>query len=161
MIRHPSPRPSPPWGERETKFVALTCVVFAGCMTQAWATPQPYFKTTQPAGAWTRVIQATTQHCNGVSSTNEAAGVVLGAWEQWNTPDGLVLTQCLVTLLNGDEHVRDVRITFAVRRCPLPDMSDVQELLKTCEVSDSVPDQVRTALQLKGEQMEKDINSVR
>jgi len=130
-------------------------------MTQSWAMPQPYFKTTQPEGAWMRVIQATTQHCNGVTSTNEEAGVVIGTWEQWNTPDGLILTQCLVTLLHGDEHVRDVRITFAVRRCPLSDMSDVNELLKTCEVSDSVPDQVRTGLQLKGEQMEKDINSVR
>lgn len=143
------------------RLLLFALFVLTGCMTQTWAAPQPFFKTTQPDTAWQRVMQATVQHCNGIRSHNEEAGVVVGQWEQWNTADGLILTQCMVTLLRGDEHVRDVRVTFAVRRCPLSDMSDLEALVPTCEVSDSVPDQVRNGLLIKGEAMEKDINSVR
>jgi hypothetical protein len=134
--------------------------VLCGCMTQAWTAPQPYFRTTQPEQAWGRAVAATRTHCGGVTSANEEAGVIVGQWERWTTGDGLILTQCLVTLLRGDEHVRDVRVTFAARRCPLSDLdAPTAELLPTCEVSETVPEQVKNGLEVKGADLEKDINA--
>lgn len=140
---------------------AAALLVFAGCMTQAWTPPQPTFRTVAPDQAWGRALAATRAHCGGVTSENEEAGVVVGAWEQWNTGDGLVLTQCIITLMHGDEHVRDVRITFATRRCPLSDMdTPIDELVKTCERSDTVPEQVKNGLELTAQKIEKDVNAV-
>jgi hypothetical protein len=138
-------------------LVLLCC----GCMTQAWTPPQPYFRTVDPDNAWVRTVEATKQHCGGVTSANEEAGIVIGAWELWNTGDGLIITQCIVSLLRGDERVRDVRVTFSSRRCPLSDMNTpVEELVKTCELSDTVPEQVKNGLEVTGQKLEKSINAV-
>ncbi len=139
----------------------LAGLLLSGCVVESWTLPQPYFRTTKPDGAWARAIKATQTHCGGVRTINEEAGVIAGRWIMWNTGDGLVLTQCLVTLLNGDEYVRDVRVTFAARRCPLSDMSDLEALVKTCEVAETVPEQVKNGLLVTGEKLEKDITTVR
>ncbi len=131
--------------------------VFAGCALQSWTMPQPYFSTKQPADVFARVVAATEKHCGGVRDTNEESGIVIGPWIAWNTADGLVLTQCMVTLLSGDEHVRDVRVTFAARRCPLSDMDDLAALAPTCEIADTVPEQVKNGLERTGAQLEADI----
>lgn len=142
--------------------VLVLAVGLAGCATQSWTTPQPYFRTTQPEGAWARAIKATEAHCNGLASVNDEASVIIGRWTAWTTGDGVVLTQCLVSLLRGDEYVRDVRVTFAARRCPLSDLDgDLAELAKTCEVSDTVPEQVKNGLVDLGRKLEADINAVR
>ena len=132
-------------------------VLLSGCALQTWTTPQPYFSTKQPADAWARVVAATEKHCGGVVTTNEESGIVIGRWIAWNTGEGLVLTQCLVTLLRGDEHVRDVRVTFAARQCPLSSMDDLEALAKTCEVAELVPDQVKNGLEITAQRMEADI----
>lgn len=152
-----APHPNPLAG-RGGSFLLM---LFAGCMTQAWTVPQPTFRTIAPDQAWGRALAATKEHCGGITGENEEAGVIIGAWELWNTGDGLVITQCLLTMLRGDEHVRDVRISFSARRCPLSDMkTPIEELVKTCERSDTVPEQVKNGLELTAQKLEKSINSV-
>lgn len=135
-------------------------VLASSCALQSWTTPQPYFKTTRPEGAWARAVKATEAHCGGVRTVNEESGVIVGQWIAWNTADGLVLTQCLVTLLRGDEYVRDVRVSFAARQCPLSDMDDLEALAKNCPVAETVPEQVKNGLVLTGEKLEAAINTV-
>ena len=135
------------------------CVLFllAGCALQSWTVPQPYFSTKQPHDVFARAVAATEKHCGGIRDVNEESGIISSLWTAWNTGDGLVLTKCMVSLLNGDEHVRDVRVTFAARRCPLSDMADLAALAPTCEVADSVPEQVKNGLERTGAQLERDI----
>lgn len=141
--------------------VTALALVASGCMTQAWTPPQPYFKTTHPEQAWQRAVAATKQHCGGITQINEDAQVIIGAWELWNTADGVILTQCIVSLMRGDDYVREVRVTFSSRRCPLSDMDqDPAELAKTCEVSDTVPEQVKNGLEVLGQKIERTVNDI-
>lgn len=133
------------------------CLLLSACALQTWTTPQPYFKTREPDGAWARAVAATQEHCGGLRNVNEESHVVVGPWVAWNTGDGLVLTQCLVTLLRGDEHVIDVRVTFAARRCPLSAMDDLEALAPTCEVTDIVSEQVKNGLEITAKKLEADI----
>lgn len=132
-------------------------VLLSGCALQSWTTPQPYFSTKQPADAWARAVAATQKNCGGVRDANEESSIIISPWTAWNTSDGLILTQCLVSLLNGDEQIRDVRVTFAARKCPLSDMEDLQAIAATCEVAETVPEQVKNGLELTGKQLEADI----
>ena len=131
--------------------------LLAGCALQTWTLPQPVFSTRQPADAFARAVAATEKSCGGVRDTNEESGLIIGKWIAWNTTDGLILTQCLVSLLNGDQHVRDVRVTFSARRCPLSDMNDIAALAPTCEVTELVPDQVKNGLVVTTQNLEADI----
>ena len=132
-------------------------MVLSGCALQTWTTPQPFFSTKQPADAFARVVAATERNCGGVRDANEESGLVISPWIAWNTPDGLYVTQCMVSLLNGDEHVRDVRITFAARKCPLSDMDDIASLAPTCEITELVPDQVKNGLEVTSKKLEDEI----
>lgn len=132
-------------------------LLLTGCALQSWTMPQPYFSTKQPAEAWARAVTATEKHCGGVRDTNEESGLIVAPWIAWNTSEGLVLTQCLVSLLRGDEHVRDVRVTFSARKCPLSDMDDLAALAKTCEAMDAVPEQVKNGLEITAQKMQTDI----
>lgn len=129
-------------------------VLFCSCALQTWTIPQPQFTTVDPKNAWARALSATTEHCGRVTSTNEGAAVVIGAWQAWNTNDGLYLTQCLVTLLEGDDLVRTVRVSFAARKCPLSDMSNLEALVPTCERADLIPDLVKNGLVAQGQKLE-------
>lgn len=142
------------------KRVALLLLI-SGCMTQAWTPPQPTFRTIAPDQAWGRALAATKAHCGAVTSENQEAGVIVGAWEMWNSGDGLIITQCILTLLRGDEHLQEIRITFSSRRCPLSDMdTPIEQLLPTCERSDTVPEQVKNGLEVIAQKIEKDVNTV-
>lgn len=137
---------------------ALPLLLSSSCALNTFTVPQPYFSTKQPAEAWTRAVAATSKHCGGVRDTNEESGVIIGQWIAWNTGDGLVLTQCLVSLLRGDEHVRDVRVSFSARRCPLSDMDqDLAALAPTCELLEAVSEQVKNGLETTARAMEADI----
>lgn len=131
--------------------------LLAGCANQLWSVPQPQFSTREPGGAFERAVWATRQHCGGVSSTNAEAQVVIGPWEAHNTGEGLVLTQCLVTVLRGDEHVIDVRVTFAARQCPLSSMDELEQLAPTCPRAETVPESVKNRLEDLGKKLEGDI----
>jgi hypothetical protein len=132
-------------------------VLLSGCALQTWTAPQPFFSTKQPADAFARVVAATEKNCGGVRDANEESGLAISPWIAWNTPDGLYVTQCMVSLLNGDEHVRDVRITFAARKCPLSDMDDIAALAPTCEITELVPDQVKNGLEVTSKKLEAEI----
>ncbi len=131
--------------------------LLAGCALQSWSLPQPSFTTQQPADAFARMVEATKAHCGGVRNVNDEAGVVVGPWQAWNTAQGLVLTQCLVSLMRGDEATREVRVTFAARQCPLSSMDDLEALAPTCERTELVPEQVANGLQRTVEQLRADI----
>ena len=135
----------------------LPWVLLSSCALQTWTVPQPYFSTKDPADAWPRAIAATKAHCGGARDVNEESGVIIAPWIAWNTGDGLILTQCLVTLLRGDQHVRDVRVSFAARKCPLSDLDDLEALAKTCEFIDVIPEQVKNGLLTTAQKMEADI----
>lgn len=135
----------------------LPLMLLSGCALQSWTVPQPYFSTKQPADAFARAVAATQKNCGGVRDTNEESGLVISPWVAWNTGEGLILTQCLVSLLNGDEHVRDVRVSFAARKCPVSDMDDIAALAPKCEVIDAVPEQVKNGLEVTSKAMEKEI----
>lgn len=136
----------------------LSLVLLSGCALQTWSLPQPYFSTRQPADVFARALAATQKNCGGVRDTNEESGLIIAPWIAWNTGEGLILTQCLVSLLNGDEHVRDVRVSFAARKCPVSDMdADLSALAKTCEPIDTIPDQVKNGLEVTSKAMEKEI----
>jgi len=135
----------------------LASLAWSACALQSWTMPQPHFRTKQPAGAWARAVAATAAHCGGVRSVNEESGVLSGPWVAWTTGEGLILTQCLVSLLNGDEHVLDVRVTFAARKCPRSDLADLDALLPSCEFAETVPEQVKNGLVITGEALEADI----
>ena len=132
-------------------------VLLSGCALQTWTAPQPFFSTKQPADAFARAVSATEKNCGGVRDANEESGIVISPWIAWNTNDGLYVTQCMVSLLNGDEHVRDVRITFAARKCPLSDMDDIAALAPTCEITELVPDQVKNGLEVTSKKLEAEI----
>ncbi len=136
----------------------LPLLLVSACALNTFTVPQPYFSTREPAEAWTRAVAATQKHCGGVRNENEASGVILGPWIAWNTGEGLILTQCLVTLLRGDEHLRDVRVSFSARKCPLSDLDqDLAVLAPTCELLETVPEQVKNGLETTGKAMEADI----
>jgi len=136
----------------------LPLLLLSGCALNTFTVPQPYFSTREPDTAWTRAVAATQKHCGGVRDANQESGVILGPWIAWNTGDGLILTQCLVTLLRGDEHLRDVRVSFSARKCPLSDMDqDLATLAPTCELLETVNEQVKNGLETTGRAMEADI----
>jgi hypothetical protein len=138
------------------KWTALL-VLLSGCALQTWTAPQPFFTTKQPADAFARAVAATEKNCGGVRDANEESGLIISPWIAWNTSDGLYVTQCMVSLLNGDEHVRDVRITFPARKCPLSDMTDIAALAPTCEISELVPDSVKNGLEVTSKKLETEI----
>ena len=130
----------------------------SACALNTFTVPQPYFSTREPADAWARTVAATQKHCGGVRDVNEESGVIIGPWVAWNTGSGLILTQCLVSLLRGDQHVRDVRVSFAARKCPISDMDqDLTALAATCDLLETVPEQVKNGLETTGKAMEADI----
>jgi hypothetical protein len=132
-------------------------LMLSGCALQSWTAPQPYFSSKEPKDLWARAVAATEKSCSGVRHANEESGMIVSPWIAWNTHDGLYLTQCMVSLLTGDEHVRDVRVTFAARKCPLSDMADLAALAPTCESAETVPEQVKNGLETTGTQLEADI----
>lgn len=130
---------------RPAALLLLGCA----CAAATWTIPQRHFTTVEPGDAWRRMLAATQDVCGGLGSMNEAAGVVTGPWQAWNTGDGLYLSQCLVSLLDGDEQVRAVRVSFAIRRCPLSDQADLDALAPTCAPAELVPELVKNATELE------------
>ena len=95
---------------------ALALLLFAGCVT-AYLTPQPTFVTRHPYDLFGRATQAVNENCGGVKMADQDAQLVVSRWRPFPSDAGVVLSQCLVTLLEGDLEAREVRITFSVRRC--------------------------------------------
>ncbi len=140
------------------KFL-LPWVLFVGCATPSWVVPQPTFTTKDPADALVRIAASVQARCGGVKTVNEESGIVIGNWGATPHDDGVVLTQCIVSVLNGDDQVRDVRLTFAVRHCPkAADTSNLDALAQTCARETTVPEALHKQLQLIGERLEGDVS---
>lgn len=135
----------------------LLLALASGCALHTFEVPRPLFSTREPSGAFARAVEATRAHCGGVRDVNEESQVVVGPWQAWNTPHGLLLTQCLVTLQRGDEHVHEVRVTFGARRCPLSSMDDLEALAPSCPPAEQVPQIVATGLAQIARKLEADI----
>lgn len=128
-----------------------------GCSYFTFAAPQPVFRTKEPEGAFERAVGSVRARCGGVKFVNEEGRVVVGNWQGWNTADGLYLTQCLVTVMAEDATFSNVRVTFAVRKCPLSDMADLEKVEPTCERSDTVPQQAIVQLDAIVKQVQQDV----
>lgn len=139
---------------RALPFAALLA---AGCALQSFTVAQPYFRTMEIHDAYGRAVKAVADHCGPISAENPDANVVVGAWKAWHTPDGVTLTQCIVTVLPDDEYSGNVRITFAARECPLSDLADLDALAATCDRTDSVRQLVNTGLTETSRKLEADI----
>lgn len=137
------------------KKCLLSMLLLSGCTTASWVVPQPTFTTKDPADALNRIASAVQAHCGGLKIVNEESNVVIGSWAAGKHAGGIVLTQCIVTLLNGDEQVRDVRVTFAVRHCPEGDIpADLDALAQSCERNNTVPEALYKELQLVAERIQ-------
>lgn len=60
----------------------------------------------------------------------------------------------IVTVLNGDEQVRDVRVTFSVRHCDAGPSGVLDDFAKTCARENTVPEALYKELVLVGERIE-------
>ena len=129
---------------RRALLIAL--LPLAGCALQTFTPVQPTFRTMDIYDAYERAVQAVAEHCGPVAAENPEAKIVMGAWTAWHSPDGLTLTQCIVSVAPDDQYSGNVRITFAARLCPLSDMSDLEALAPTCERTDTVRNLVNTGL---------------
>lgn len=140
-----------------TLAIVVAAAGLSACALQSWAVPQGSFHTHEAVGIIERITEASKAHCDGVKVVNVEAGVVVSPWKAWNTGDGLVLTQCLISVLRGDAKEREVRVSFAARACPLSSMDDLEALAATCERTDVVPELVSNGLQRITEGLKKDI----
>lgn len=132
--------------------------LLAGCATPSWVAPQPTFTTKDPGDALVRIAQAVQQHCGGVQLVNDESNVVIGNWAVTKLEKSTVLTQCIVTVLNGDEQVRDVRVTFSVRHCDAEPSGVLDDFAKTCARENTVPEALYKELVLVGERIEADVS---
>lgn len=135
----------------------LVALLAQGCALQTWAVMQPRFQTREVHAAYQRAYDAVAVHCDGVSVHNPEAHVVLGKWQAWTAADGVTLTQCMVSVFPEDDYQGEVRITFAVRHCPLSDLADLEALAPTCERGDHVRQLVHTSLEALAQRLEADI----
>lgn len=133
-------------------------MVLSGCALQTFSLVQPNFRTMEIHDAYARAVQAVAEHCGPVAAENPDANIVLGAWKAWHTPDGLTLTQCIVSVVPDDQYSGSVRITFAARECPLSDMSDLEALAPTCERAETVRQLVNTGITETARKLEASIH---
>lgn len=138
---------------------ALAAALLPGCALMSYALPQPTFSTEQPEQALERAVAAVRAHCGGVRAVNEEAGVVLSPWQVRPVKDehDVFLTQCLVTLLRRDRHDREVRLSFAARRCPPGADAELETALPSCEVLHEVPGPIHEALDAAARKLQADI----
>lgn len=129
------------------------------CAFTTFALPQPSFSTEQPDGAIARAVAAVREHCGGVRAVNEEAGVVIAPWQVHTVKDerDVFLTQCLVTVLGRERSSREIRLTFAARRCPPGSDAELESALPGCEVLTEVPLAIHEALGLTARRLQADI----
>jgi hypothetical protein len=128
--------------------VLLLLLALAGCALERWTVPQPTVRTKELETVWTRLREAVTANCAGIETENTESQLLVGHWQAWSSPDGVYLTHCIATVLPEDERFADVRLTFIVKRCGTSSLDDLDELAKTCEPTDSIPQIVKDQLEI-------------
>lgn len=139
------------------RALAVAAGLLSGCALQTWAVPDTSFRTWEAVGLMDRLAEASKAHCDGVKVINVEAGVVVSPWKAWNTGQGLVLTQCYLSVLRGDAKEREIRVSFSARECPLSSMDDLEALAATCPRAEVVPELVSNGLQRITEGVKKDV----
>ncbi len=139
--------------------VGALAVLLSGCALTTWAVPQPMIRTGQLDDLWTRMRTGVATRCGGIETENSEAKLVIGPWQSWHSSDGLYLTRCMVSVLSDDDIERfvTVRLTFVAKRCGTGDLDHLDALAKTCETADTIPQLVKTELDLLTEKFEADV----
>jgi hypothetical protein len=137
----------------------LLALALSGCALGTWAVPQPMIRTGQLDDVWTRMRTAVTAHCGGIETENSEAKLLIGPWQAWHSGDGLYLTRCMVSVLSDEDIERfvTVRLTFVAKRCGTGDLDHLDALAKTCEPADTIPQLVKTELELLTTKFEADV----
>ena len=121
----------------------LPLFLFAGCVT-AYLVPQPTFVSRHPYDLFGRATQAVNENCGGVKLADPDSQLVMSRWSAHANDAGVLLSQCLVSLLEGDLDAREVRVTFSVRRCAgdvdAGTPEDLDALGRTCAHEEQVPE---------------------
>ncbi len=120
------------------KYV-LPVVLLSGCVV-AYLVPQPTFVSRHPYDLFGRATQAVNENCGGVHLADKEAQLVVSKWTVYPTDAGVLLSQCLVTMLEGDLESREVRVTFSVRKCGADAGTDLTVLERSCPHDDQVPE---------------------
>jgi hypothetical protein len=140
--------------------VRLALISLLGsCALTTWDVPQPLIRTGQLDELWTRMRRATTAYCAGIETENAESKLLVGHWQAWSSADGLYLTKCMVSVLPEDDDGRFafVRLTFITRRCGTGDLDDLEATAKTCGPAESIPNLVKTQLELLTQHFEADV----
>lgn len=136
---------------------ALPLLLLTGCV-MTYLTPQPTFVSRHPYDLLGRATQAVDEHCGGVKLADQDAQLVVSRWRAFPSDAGAVLSQCLVTLLEGDLEAREVRVTFSVRRCvgevDAGTPEELEALSRSCPHHDEVSDAVYRELTSTADQIE-------
>lgn len=126
---------------------ALAALYLAGC---TWTLEDYRFRTKQMDTAFDRAVQAVEQHCWGTRLVDRDRQLVFSKWQAWPTGEGVFLSRCMVSMVPDlEDKSDDVRLSFAMRKCPLADLDDVEKLAESCtpvfEVPSAVADQMQPA----------------
>ena len=136
---------------------ALPLLLLTGCV-MTYLTPQPTFVSRHPYDLFGRATQAVNENCGGVRMADQDAQLVMSQWRAFPSDAGVVLSQCLVSLLEGDLEAREVRVTFTVRRCAGEVDAGTPEALdafsRACPHSDEVSDPVYRELTSTADKIE-------
>ncbi len=116
------------------------------------------FRTYEPETAFDRAVQAVEANCHGVKSADREGQIVFSAWQAWHTSEGVYLSRCMISLVpRPEDKTAAVRVAFAMRQCPLVDVSDVEAIVEQCAVTRTVPDIVATQLNNAARVIERDV----
>jgi hypothetical protein len=112
------------------------------------------FRTKEGETAFDRAVQSVETNCWGTKIVDKERALIYSKWQAWHTGDGVYLSRCLVSMMpdsteKGGAKAQDVRLSFAMRKCPLADVDDLDKLAETCttvfEVPAIIADQVTPA----------------
>jgi hypothetical protein len=141
------------------KRLVVLGLVVSSCALTTWDIPQPMIRTAQLDDLWTRMRTATTAYCAGIETENTEAKLLVGHWQAWHSADGLYLSKCMVSVLPEDDDGRFafVRLTFLTRRCGTGDLDDLEATAKTCTPAETIPNLVKTELEILTGHFEADV----
>ncbi len=128
----------------------LACLLAAAC---TWAMEDFRFRTKEGETAFDRAVQSVEANCWGAKLVDKDRALIFSKWQAWHTGEGVFLSRCMISMMpdsgDGSAKAQDVRLSFAMRKCPLADVDDLDKLAETCatvfEVPESVADQVTPA----------------
>lgn len=145
----------PPPASLRVSAAACAALTLASC---TWEMEDLRFRTREPETAFERAVRSVEAHCWGVKLADAERGLIYSKWQAWPTGEGVYLSRCLVVLVpQPEDRSADVRLTFAMKKCPLADLDDVEKLAETCTFTTIVPGTISDQLVPAGKRIETDL----